>query len=86
MNAATILEAIRDLNVLVVGDVCLDRWCYYDPDLSEPSRETGIPRIAVVRAELTPGAGGTIANNLVALGVRKVGLIGAVGEDGFGWE
>jgi rfaE bifunctional protein kinase chain/domain len=86
MNAARILQSIQDLNVLVVGDMCLDRWCYYDPNLSEPSRETGIDRLAVVRTELTPGAGGTIANNLVALGVRKVGVIGAVGEDGFGWE
>lgn len=86
MNAAHILESIRDLNVLVAGDICLDRWCYYDPDLSEPSRETGIDRLAVVRTDLTPGAGGTIANNLIALGVRKVGVIGAIGEDGFGWE
>ena len=52
----------------MLGDVCLDRWCYYDPDLTEPSRETGIPRIAVVRTEVTPGAAGTIANNLVSLG------------------
>ena len=86
MNAAQILEAIQDLNVLVVGDVCLDRWCYYNPDLSEASRETGIPRLAVVRTELTPGASGTIANNLVTLGIKKVGVIGAVGDDGFGWE
>ena len=86
MNAAGILQSIHDLNVLVVGDVCLDRWCYYDPELSEASRETGIPRLAVVRTDLTPGAGGTIANNLVALGVRKVGVIGALGDDGFGWE
>ncbi|HYP07041.1 MAG TPA: PfkB family carbohydrate kinase [Bryobacteraceae bacterium] len=86
MNAAHILASIHDLNVLVIGDVCLDRWCYYDPDLSEPSRETGIPRLAVVNTELTPGAAGTIANNLVSLGVRKVGVVGAVGQDGFGWE
>ena len=43
MNAERISKKMRDLKVLVVGDVCLDRWCYYDPDLSEPSRETGIP-------------------------------------------
>lgn len=86
MTVAAILEAIRDLNVLVLGDICLDRWCYYDPDLSEASRETGIPRLAVVRTDLSPGAGGTIANNLIALGVGKVGVIGVVGQDGFGWE
>jgi rfaE bifunctional protein kinase chain/domain len=86
MNAAGILERIRDLNVLVLGDVCLDRWCYYDPQLTEPSRETGIDRVAVVRTEVTPGAAGTIASNLVSLGVRNVSVLGAIGDDGFGWE
>lgn len=86
MNAARILEQIADLRVLVVGDICLDRWCWYEPSLAEASRETGIPRVAVVRTEVTPGAGGTVANNLAALGVRNVGVLGVVGEDGFGWE
>ena len=45
MNAERILRDIQKLEVLVMGDVCLDRWCYYDPKLIEPSRETGIPRI-----------------------------------------
>jgi rfaE bifunctional protein kinase chain/domain len=86
VNAAQILDAMRDLRVMVVGDVCLDRWCRYDPALTEPSRETGIPRLAVVSTEVTPGATGTIANNLVSLGVRHVELLGVVGDDGFGWE
>jgi rfaE bifunctional protein kinase chain/domain len=86
MTALQILDGIRHLNILVVGDICLDRWCWYDPATSEPSRETGIPRLGVVRSELTPGAGGTIANNLVALGAGKVTVLGVVGEDGFGWE
>jgi rfaE bifunctional protein kinase chain/domain len=86
MNAERILQDIQRLKVLVIGDVCLDRWCYYDPDLTEPSRETGIPRLAVVRTEVTPGAAGTIANNLVSLGVRNVSVLGAIGNDGFGWE
>lgn len=86
MNVAHILEQIRTLRVLVVGDICLDRWCWYDPSLAEPSRETGIPRVGVVRTESTPGAGGTVANNLVALGVKNVSVLGAVGDDGFAWE
>ena len=51
-------ERLARLSVLVVGDICLDRWCSYDPALSEPSRETGIPRFAVVSTESTPGAAG----------------------------
>ena len=49
MTAAEILAAIPNLSALVVGDICLDRWCTYDPATIEPSRETGIPRIGVVR-------------------------------------
>jgi rfaE bifunctional protein kinase chain/domain len=86
MSPAEILTAVGNLSALVVGDICLDRWCTYDPALAEPSRETGIPRIAVVRTEVTPGAGGTVANNLAALGARHVAVLGAVGEDGFGVE
>ncbi len=82
----TILSGIPKLRALVVGDVCLDRWCRYDPALNEPSRETGIPRTAVIASELTPGAAGTVANNLAALGVGEVAVLGVIGEDGNGWE
>jgi rfaE bifunctional protein kinase chain/domain len=86
MTTREILAALPKLSALVVGDVCLDRWCTYDPAVSEPSRETGIPRIGVVRTEVTPGAAGTVANNLAALGVGKVSVLGAIGDDGFGFE
>ena len=86
MNAAQILEAFPRYSALVIGDICLDRWCTYDPAATEPSRETGIPRIGVVSTEITPGAGGTVANNLAALGVGRVGVLGVIGDDGFGVE
>jgi rfaE bifunctional protein kinase chain/domain len=81
-----ILERLPGLSVLVVGDICLDRWCSYDPSEAEPSRETGIPRVGVVSTTVTPGAGGTIANNLIAMKVGRVAVLGAVGDDGFGYE
>jgi rfaE bifunctional protein kinase chain/domain len=74
------------MRALVVGDICLDRWCLYDPALSQPSRETGIPRIAVTSTEISPGAAGTIAANLAAMGVGGVSVIGIIGDDGFGFE
>ena len=86
MTPREILEKLPSLSALVVGDVCLDRWCTYSPGLSEASRETGLPRIAVVRTEVTPGAAGTVTNNLVDLGVGSVSLLGLVGDDGFGYE
>lgn len=85
-NCERIAGALPQLSALVVGDICLDRWCTYHPATAEPSRETGIPRIGVVRTEVTPGAGGTVANNLAALGVGRVSVLGAIGEDGFGYE
>jgi len=81
-----ILDAFPRTSALVVGDICLDRWCTYDPATSEPSRETGIPRLGVVATEVTPGAGGTVANNLAVLGIGRVAVIGAAGDDGFGYE
>lgn len=88
MSGATreILARFPAMRALVVGDICLDRWCTYDATLAEESRETGIPRIAVVSTEITPGAGGTVANNLAALGVGRVSVLGVVGRDGFAFE
>ncbi len=86
MSTAEILSRFRNLSALVVGDICLDRWCQYDPASAEPSRETGIPRIAVTRTEVTPGAGGTVASNLAALGAGRVAVLGAIGDDGFAVE
>ena len=86
MTTAEILDGFKKLKALVVGDICLDRWCTYDPATSEPSRETGIPRLGVVSTEVTPGGGGTVANNLAALGAGKVAVLGIRGDDGFGFE
>jgi len=86
MTTAEILAAFPKLRALVVGDVCLDRWCTYDPDLADPSRETGIPRIGVISTEVTPGAAGTVANNLAALKTGTVAVLGVIGDDGFGYE
>ncbi len=86
MTTEKILASLPKLSALVVGDVCLDRWCYYEPRLAEASRETSIPRVAVVEYERTPGAAGTVASNLAALGVGRVAVLGVVGEDGHGFE
>jgi rfaE bifunctional protein kinase chain/domain len=86
MTTAEILAGFKKLKALVVGDICLDRWCTYDPAAAEPSRETGIPRLGIVATEVTPGGGGTVANNLAALGAGSVAALGVRGDDGFGFE
>ena len=67
MTIPEILNGIKKQRALVVGDICLDRWCTYDPDTAEPSAETGIPRLGIVASVVTPGGGGTVANNLAEL-------------------
>ena len=79
LNTAEILEAFPRYSALVVGDICLDRWCTYDPATAEPSRETLIPRIGVVSTEVAPGGGGNVANNLAAL-CPNVELITSLGD------
>jgi rfaE bifunctional protein kinase chain/domain len=86
MTIPEILEGIRKVRALVVGDICLDRWCTYDPATTEPSAETGIPRLGIVTSEVTPGGGGGVANNLAALGPAGVAVLGVRGDDGFGFE
>ena len=86
MTAREILDRIPAVKVLVVGDICLDRWCQYDPFLAEPSRETGLERVAVCATEVTPGAGGTVSSNLAGLGAREIRVLGIVGDDGHGYE
>jgi len=86
MTTKELLDAFQKLKALVIGDICVDRWCTYDPATSEPSRETNIPRLGVVSTEVTPGAGGTVANNLASIGTGKVAVLGVRGDDGFGFE
>jgi rfaE bifunctional protein kinase chain/domain len=86
MTAAEFVSRVTGLKVLIVGDICLDQWCWYEPSSSQASAETGIPRIAVTRKQCTPGAAGTVAANLRSLGVEHVSVLGVVGDDGHGYE
>jgi rfaE bifunctional protein kinase chain/domain len=86
MTPADILAAFPRYSALIVGDICLDRRCTYDPSAAELSRETKIARLGVVSSEVSPGGGGTVGNNLAALGITRLAVLGAIGEDGFGWE
>jgi rfaE bifunctional protein kinase chain/domain len=81
-----ILAAIPRLKLGVLGDLFLDRYLDIDPGLTEPSLETGLDAYQVVRVRPTPGAAGTVINNLVALGVGRLAVIAVIGDDGEGYE
>ncbi|HNX33644.1 MAG TPA: PfkB family carbohydrate kinase [Kiritimatiellia bacterium] len=72
--------------VAVLGDFFLDKYFDIDPALAETSVETGRCAHQVVGIQHSPGAAGTVVNNLAALGARRIVTLGFTGEDGEGWE
>jgi rfaE bifunctional protein kinase chain/domain len=80
-----ILAGLSAKRILVVGDYFLDKYLDIDHSLGEVSLETGLEAHQVVRVRCSPGAAGTVASNLRALGVGVVAL-GVIGHDGEGFE
>lgn len=80
----TILNQFQDQRILVVGDFYLDAYWYIDKTRSTLSLETPWHTNPVVAQRYSPGAAGTVTNNLKALGVGTVYTLGVIGEDGFG--
>src|SRR5687768_14438771 len=74
------------LRIGVLGDLFLDRYLDLDAALTEPSLETGLDAYQVVRVRASPGAAGTVINNLAALGVKRVCPVAVIGDDGEGHE
>ena len=81
-----ILAGIPRLSIAVVGDLFLDRYLDLDSRLTEVSVETGLDAYQVVRVRSSPGAAGTVINNLVALGVKRILPMAVIGDDGEGYE
>lgn len=80
-----ILERFPSLAIGLLGDFFLDRYLDLDEGLTERSLETGLPAYQVVRIRNYPGAGGTVAGNLCALGVGRVIPITVMGMDEHGY-
>src|SRR5438045_5548506 len=81
-----VLGRLPYLAVGVVGDLFLDRYLDLDATLTEPSLETGLDAYQVVDVRPSPGAAGTVINNLAALGVNRVCAVSVIGDDGEGYE
>ena len=65
-------------NILVAGDVMLDRYVYGDADRISP--EAPVPVVKVDRVEERPGGAANVAANIGCLGL-KVRLAGITGDD-----
>lgn len=83
---AELLGRFQQLKIVVVGDLFLDQWFDIDPALDEPSVETGLTAWQVTNMSASPGAAGTVINNLYAMGVGQLDVVSFVGADGNGWH
>ena len=81
-----LLSAFQNSRITLIGDLFLDQWYEIDTALNEPSLETGNTAYQVVKKRSAAGAGGTVLNNLSALGIGILKVISFVGDDGNGWE
>ncbi len=83
---AELTARFGSIRVAVLGDFFLDKYYEVDPSLAEPSLETGLTAHQVVGVRHSPGAAGTVVNNLAALGAGRLVAVGFAGDDGEGFE
>lgn len=81
-----ILTRFPKHRIAVLGDFFLDKYLEVSPELAEPSLETGRVAHQVMSVRRYPGAAGTVVNNLAALGAGQLHAVGAVGDDGEGFD
>jgi D-beta-D-heptose 7-phosphate kinase/D-beta-D-heptose 1-phosphate adenosyltransferase len=77
-RVAEILRAIRDVRVVVLGDVMLDEFVW--GDVTRISPEAPVPVVDVRRESVHLGGAANVLANLVSLGARG-SVIGVTGED-----
>jgi rfaE bifunctional protein kinase chain/domain len=74
----SVVDAIRERTVAVIGDVVADEFVY--GRVARVSREAPVLILEYDSTEVVPGAGGNAANNVAALGGRAI-LTGVIGRD-----
>jgi D-beta-D-heptose 7-phosphate kinase/D-beta-D-heptose 1-phosphate adenosyltransferase len=82
-RAKCIIENFNKQNILVVGDLMLDR--YIKGSVNRISPEAPVPVVQVQQEFSVPGGAANIARNLVALGAKSA-LGGIIGHDTAGEE
>lgn len=80
------LSRLPTLTIGLLGDLFLDQYLDVSAELRETSIETGLPAYQIDRVRNAPGALGTVAKNLVTLGVGTVRPLTVIGDDGRGWD
>ena len=83
---ALLLDQFPRLTIGVVGDLFLDRYLAIAPGVHELSVETGLEAYQIPSVGNSPGAVGTVMNNLAALGVGRLVPVTVIGDDGHGYD
>lgn len=81
-----LLANFPKLRIGLVGDLFLDRYLEVDPELAELSIETGLEAYQITRIRNSPGALGTVMNNLAALGAGRLVPVTVLGDDGQAYD
>ena len=76
-----ILLGIKEVNIALIGDICLDVYWKADMTKSELSRETPHFPLPIVKEWMSPGGGGNAAANIAALTPKSVKVLGVTGRD-----
>ena len=75
-----ILDRIKGVKAVLLGDMCLDVYWSCDMTRSVLSRETPHFPLPVTEERMAPGAGGNALNNMATLS-ENVSAIGVIGDD-----
>jgi len=77
-DLAAAVRKLAHTNVLVIGDVMLDRYTY--GEVTRISQEAPVPVLTIEREVALPGGAGNVVRNLTALGAATA-FISVVGDD-----
>jgi rfaE bifunctional protein kinase chain/domain len=81
-----LITAFPRLTIGLVGDLFLDRYLLLEPGWEELSIETGLEAYQITAVRNSPGALGTVMNNLTALGVGRLVPATVIGDDGSSYD
>lgn len=73
-----IFDSFSNVNVLIIGDVMLDR--YWWGSVSRISPEAPVPVVRMDNMTLAPGGAANVAANVAGLGAKAI-LVGVTGDD-----
>jgi D-beta-D-heptose 7-phosphate kinase/D-beta-D-heptose 1-phosphate adenosyltransferase len=73
-----LIDKFKGLQILVAGDLMLDR--YWWGTVSRISPEAPVPVVRIVERSEVPGGAANVARNVIGLGASPI-LLGAIGDD-----